>query len=130
MSSIADNTNGGKKIIYMTTQDVLELDWKFNPKPLRNRGGGIYRIVDRKTGELLYIGQASNLSNRLAPSVHHVFDRSKHDVHILFEQDYHERCKMEYDFIRIMKPKLNQRNGWMPGYTEKELHEQYKGIFE
>jgi hypothetical protein len=130
MKSITNNTTGGnKKTIYMTAQDVLELDWQMNPKPLRNRGGGMYRVVDRNTGDLLYIGQAADLSHRLTPSSHHVYDKSKHDVYILFEQNHNERCKMEGVFIQILKPKLNKRNGTMPKPSEEELREFHRRIF-
>lgn len=128
MKSITD-TNGGSKIMdYMTVQDVLNCNWQKNPRPLRNRGG-VYRIVDRKTGNLLYIGQASNLGARLAPSVHHVYDKMQHDVFIVFEQDHNERCKMEYRFITIMQPKLNIRNGIKPVYSVEELREAHRRIF-
>ena len=128
MKSITDTTTGAIKI-YMNVHDILGLNWHKNPKPLRNRGGGVYRIVERSTGSLLYIGQASNLSNRLTPSNHHVYDKKKHDVYIVFEQDHNERCKMEYRFITIMKPKLNQRNGIAPIYSEEELREVHRNIF-
>lgn len=117
-----------KMNIFMTAQDVLELNWQKNPKPLRDRGG-VYRIVERKTGNLLYIGQSSNLSTRLSPSIHHVYDKNKHDIYIVFEKDHNERCKMEYNFIRIMKPKRNKRNGLTPKYSEEELREVYRSIF-
>jgi excinuclease UvrABC nuclease subunit len=128
MSNSITPSNGGNKI-YMTIQDVLNLDWQKNPKLPRSGKGGVYRIVDRSTGGLLYIGQATNLSHRLLPSVHHVYDRNKHDVYIVFEQDHNERCKMEYRLIQIMKPKLNIRNGTSPVYSEEELREAHRRIF-
>ena len=127
-NSITD-TNGVKKIVdCRTAQDVLNLNWQKNPRPLSKRSG-VYRVVKQSTGELLYIGQATNLGDRLAPSNHHVYDKRQHDVFILFEQDHNERCKMEYNFIRIMKPKLNIRNGLAPTYTEEEMTEIYRSIF-
>ena len=114
--------------IYMTAYDVLKLDWKKNPRPLRDRGG-LYRITDKRTGELLYVGQATNIGQRLAPSVHPVFDRSKHDVFVLFEASDIERSKMEGRFIELLKPKLNRRNGTMPTLTQDEIREYYLRIF-
>ena len=126
-NSITD-TNGVKKIVECrTAQDVLNLNWQKNPKPLKDRGG-VYRIIERDTGDLLYIGQAVDLRNRLSAS-HPVYSKSGHDVYIVFEQDHNERCKMEYNFIRIMKPKLNKRNGFSPKYSEEELDEIYRSIF-
>jgi len=114
--------------IYMTCSDVLSLNWQKNPRPLKGRCG-LYRIIERATGELLYIGQATNLGTRLAPSVHHVYDRNKHDVFILFEESRSERCKMEGVFIQLLKPKLNKRNGTMPKPTQEEVREYYRRIF-
>ena len=125
-------TEGETKVIamaiYMTANDVLKLNWKKNPRPLRDRGG-IYRIIDKRTGELLYVGQATSLGNRLAPSAHPIFDRSKHDVFILFEASHAERCKMEGRFIELLKPKLNKRNGTMPTPTQDDLREYFLRIF-
>lgn len=115
--------------VYWSAEEILALDWKKNPRPLRNRGGGMYRVVDKKTGKLLYVGQATNLSWRLAPSVHPVYRRELHDVYILFEQDHDMRCHMEGQFIRLLKPKRNKRNGTMPKPTDDMLRECYNRVF-
>jgi hypothetical protein len=127
-NSITPSNGGNKRHMCRTIQDVMSENWQMNPSRPRKRGG-VYRIVERATGELLYIGQASDLSSRLTPSVHPVYRKSKHDVYIVFEQDKNERCKMEYRFITIMKPKLNKRNGWIPEYSETEMQEIYRSIF-
>lgn len=114
--------------IFWSEMDVLRLNWKKNPKPLRGRGG-LYRIVERETGELLYVGQASNLGVRLAPSVHPIFDRGVHDVYVLFEADREERRQMEGLFIQLLRPSCNIRNGTMPKPPSKMTDEYYRQLF-
>lgn len=87
-------------------------------------------IVVKGTNELIYIGQASSLSNRLAPSVHPIFDRKQHDVYILFEKSRKERRYMEGVFIQILKPPMNQRNGTMPSPSKALVTQYYRMIFD
>jgi hypothetical protein len=115
--------------VYKSQEEILSLHWKKNPKPLRGRPG-VYRIVEKLTGAILYIGQASYLGNRLSKSVHPVFNREFHDVYIIFENDRNERRRMEWSFIQLLKPKLNKKNGLAPADGIQEFaDEQYKRIF-
>lgn len=114
--------------LYMTAQEVLGLDWKKNPHGLRGRGG-IYRIVERSTGKLLYVGQSDDVGHRLCPSCHHVYNKKIHDVYILFEGSADERAQMEGVFIQLLKPSKNRRNGTMPEPSQEQLRECYDRIF-
>lgn len=116
-------------IIYRLKEDVLRLDWFKNPRPLRGRSG-VYRIVDKISGELLYIGQASYLGSRLSPSTHPIYRKDIHDVYILFEDDRNERRRMEWSFIQLLKPILNIRSGFAPKDGKEEfVTEQYRQLF-
>lgn len=114
--------------MYLTAADVLSLDWKKNPVPLRDRAG-VYRIHDRASGELLYVGHSSNLGARLSPSVHPVYRRDKHDVYILFVDDLKERGYMEGRFITLLKPPVNIRAGWRPKMDDALESSYYDLIF-
>lgn len=110
-------------------KDVLSLDWKKNPTSIWYHAG-VYMIVNKKTREILYIGQATNLGHRLRPSTHPVFKREKHDVYIIFESDRNERRNMEWAFIQLVKPSVNIRNGIAPNAGKEEfLNTQYDLLF-
>jgi hypothetical protein len=115
--------------IYNNIQDVLNENWRKNPRPLRDKGG-VYRIVNRANGELLYIGQSANVGHRLTPSCHLVFRRDLHDVYVLFVEDTKERYYMEGRFVTLLKPRLNQRAGLRPRLSEDIKKVYYDQIFK
>jgi excinuclease UvrABC nuclease subunit len=114
--------------ILLTEADVLALDWQKNPEPLRDRSG-LYMVRSKQTGELVYIGQASNLGHRLTPATHPVYRRALHDVYVLFEPDRAERRYMEGRFIEILKPPVNIRAGTRPSLPESLQDDLYRRIF-
>lgn len=115
--------------IFLTAKDVFSLDWQKNPAPLRDRGG-VYMIREKGTDALLYIGQSGNLGNRLAPSVHPVYKREKHDVYVLFEGNRNERRYMECRFIELLHPLINIRRGLHTTAPEALTRQYYDAIFE
>jgi excinuclease UvrABC nuclease subunit len=114
--------------IYAVEADVMSEDWQKNPEPLRDRSG-IYMVRSKQTGELVYIGQASDLGHRLTPSTHPVYRRALHDVYVLFVPDRAERRYMEGRFIEILKPPVNIRAGTRPSLPEGLKDDLYQRIF-
>lgn len=114
---------------FFTKEEVLALPWVKNPCGIRDKGA-VYRIVEKQTGELLYIGQAANVGHRLCPSVHPIYRVELHDVYILFEQKKDERHYMESRFIEILKPSINIRRGIMPDMSFELKREYYNHVFE
>lgn len=116
-------------IVYESKEQVLALPWQKNPISIKNKPG-VYLVIDKCDGKLLYIGQASQLGSRLTPSIHPIFRREIHDVYILFEKDRNERRRMEWSFIQLLKPKLNIRSGLQPKDGKGEfLDAQYNQLF-
>lgn len=114
---------------YNTIEEVLALPWKKNPS--RGNRGGVYRVVERETGNLLYIGQTSNLRHRLTPSQHPIYDRNIHDLYVLFIDNRDERGWMEYNFIGLLKPQNNIRQGQLHSHTSEDvLSAYYAKVFE
>lgn len=114
---------------FFSTNEILSLPWIINPKPLRDRAG-VYYITLKGDSKVLYVGQTSNLGYRLAPSVHPVFRRIIHDVHVLFEPDQNERFYLEAASIRLLSPVINKRFGLSSQIPSRITDEYYHAIFK
>ena len=116
-------------IVYKSKEEVLLLPWLKNPKPIKNISGA-YVVIDKINKDILYVGQASDLGQRLCPSVHPLYNKELHDVFILFESDRNERRRMEWSFIQLLKPTMNIRSGLAPKDGKVEFFtKQYDRLF-
>jgi len=115
--------------MYSTAKQVLALNWVKNPTNLIAKSG-VYRLVDKRTQKTLYIGKSTNLGHRFFRSCHKVYDKSKHDIYVVFEYDKAEIGRMEHRFIELLCPPLNIRRGQGGDYPTAELDKVYKNIFD
>jgi hypothetical protein len=108
--------------IFTTKEEVLALDWHKNPGSLRGKKG-VYMITRREDDSLVYIGQSSNVGQRLCPSTHPVYRRELHHVYVLFVENDAERKYNEARFIQLLHPPVNERAGIMK--IDQEMRREY-----
>lgn len=69
---------------------------------------GVYLVRDKETDDLLYIGTAHNLHDRLYWQ-HHVYDPKQHSVEIVPIEEGPTRIWLETILVSSLHPKENQR---------------------
>lgn len=94
----------------ITKEDLLAQDWiEIEPKAYIY-SAGIYRLINRDTDEIIYVGRSTQIGARLLYKHHPVYMPSEHKVSVLFMEP--ELLK-DYEalVISLLNPPANRRNG-------------------